>query len=169
MAGVALHVPVYDDDGEWTTRYCLELYGVVSRPSNDSVRRVLEEALTISSHPLRLAIEDQYIGPKLRGAPRRALTLSAHRWEVIAEDHHIVVEWVNPQTWATKVLDLGRVKRERKKAVAVGAISGHYRIKVSEDEADAVCIGRHVVQQLERDLGGFIVIETSDSVRRGVW
>jgi len=167
VAGVALYVPDYIWD-VWANRYHLIAYGRVERPTNDLVCQVFGWALNTAPFPLRLFVEDQYIG-KMTAKAKRKLTKSAFRWDVLADDFGVGVSTVAPSTWHKGILGSGRISRDRGKAMAVAIVAQNYFISVTEDEADAVCIGRHVVQQLEASMGGYIEIETAGDVERKVW
>jgi len=164
VAGVALHAPVTP----WKGCYRLLAYGVVKEPTNDLVRSVFEWACSLGLFPLRMKIEDQY-QMKMRASSLRTLTKSAYRWDVLADDYHLGVEAINPSKWPGKVLPPGSRKRDKKKATSLWIVEQHYGLRVTEDEADAILIGRYCIQQSEVDLGGYIEIETAKDVERKVW
>jgi Holliday junction resolvasome RuvABC endonuclease subunit len=56
---------------------------------------------------------------------------------------------VSPGTWR-KACGIGGNKREDQKANAIAWVKANFNIDVTEDEADAICIGWYLVQRMDK-------------------
>ena len=159
VAAASLFIPERINN-RWTTRYLLRGYRTILSPNSSKVREVLEWASDIAPFPLRQSLEDQFISPNLRGERRRKLVRSAFLWEILADDEDINTDWINVSAWQSKIL-AGLPKTMTTKERARAVVFTRFGLDLLDDEADALCIGLHSVQKLERKLGGHIHIKLS--------
>lgn len=67
-------------------------------------------------------------------------------------DLDIPVEAVLAKTWKTTLNIQGKTRNEQKKS-AQDWVQKKYNIKLSQDEADAICIGAHIIYQTVNNWG----------------
>lgn len=163
VAGVALYTPIRRA-GTWQHAYALDAVYTIQRVDYVNVQATLEWALDVAPFPLRLVVEDQFMGGKLRGASFRTLIKSAVRWEIQAEGLNIAKSTVYPAAWQSRVLK-GLPKALTTKERSRLVVKSVFGLDVGEDAADATCIGLYTVQTLEAELGGHIDIERASKMQ----
>lgn len=134
----------------------LERYGVFS-PSGDYLERIAKLCnwvLTIIKHynkELKIAIEDiqlQEIGGIKSSQNVATFKKLAHAQGALLEIFHeleIPYEIVCPSSWKSSCNIKGTKRAEQKKN-AQKFILDKYNINVTEDEADAICLGLHTLK-----------------------
>ena len=74
--------------------------------------------------------------------------------EVSCFEHHIKYEIVSPNVWRKYAGTCGKTRLEEKK-LSVAVVKEKYGVKVSDDVAEAILIGRYGVTRYMQTLTGF--------------
>lgn len=112
------------------------------------MKEIMAPIFPLKDERVIIAIESQWFGVN----PKMTMTLVELRGMIegmiyLFFEDKIKIVSVNPREWQSEILHAGRMKSEEIKKKSVKYASNLTRKEVSEDEADAICILKHVEKQ----------------------
>lgn len=153
------------------------LYGNLKNTCGDAIKEVLEhcisfaknEGLVEDASEIVVVIEDQFLHSKTKNWKNqfvkngeeegyanpdsmKKVARIAGAWEGVCESVGLkTIRYIFPHSWQTKVLAISgikRMKRNELKKLAQDFVEQVFKIACTQDEADAILIGRYAVVAL---------------------